>query len=120
MTHNPAFSDLRVGATVILRDWRGDTARGCAFLSPSGAWLMRASTGAVFPVTPRELLRVEHGAAETFSKLREGAAITSADWTGQPVEGIAQCNRAGLWECLDHEGARWTIEPYRLATIQEG
>ena len=120
MTHNKAFSDLRVGATVILRDWRGDTAHGQVFLSPSGAWLMRTLAGAVFPVTPRELIHVAQGAAETFSKLREGAAITIADWTGQPVEGIAQCNRAGLWECRDHEGARWIIEPYRLATIQEG
>ena len=120
MKHNQLFSDLRVGATVTLRDWRGDTVRGQAFLSPAGAWLMRTATGAVFPVMPRELLRVEHGAAETFSKLREGSAITIADWTGQPVKGIAHCNRAGNWECLDNEGARWIIEPYRLATIQEG
>ena len=119
MTHNKAFSDLRVGATVILREWRGDTAHGQVFLSPSGAWLMRTASGAVFPVTPRELIHVAQGAAETFSKLREGAAITIADWIGQPVQGTAHCNRAGNWECLDREGARWIIEPHRLATIHE-
>jgi hypothetical protein len=118
--HNREFANLRVGATVTLRDWRGDSIGGIAFLSSDGAWLMRTVTDAVFPVLPRELIAVKDGAAETFARLKAGALVTLADWQGGTVKGRAQCNRAGIWECKDAAGARWLIEPYRLAAIQEG
>jgi hypothetical protein len=119
--HSKEWAQLRVGATVTLRDWRGDTVRGVAFLSPAGAWLakMTSGTGYVFPIMPRELIAIEQGADEMMSRLKPGQAITLADWEGGTVKGRAQLNRAGIWECKDKDGARWLIEPYRLASIEE-
>jgi hypothetical protein len=118
--HNREFANLRVGATVTLRDWQGDTIKGIAFLSPTGAWLMRTGSGAVFPVLPRELIAVKDGAAETFAKLQDGARVTLADWQGGTVKGAAREMSPGVWECKDASGARWLIEPYRLVSIEEG
>jgi len=118
--HRNEFQNLRAGARVTLRDWRGDTVTGAAFLSAAGQWLMKTDTGGVFPVTPRELVAVKDGAAKYFTRLRDGQRVIIIDWEGHPVRGIAQCNRAGLWECKTADGARWLIEPYRLSLIEEG
>lgn len=118
--HTKEWAQLRVGATVTLRDWRGDTVRGEAFLSPAGAWLARmaSGTGHVFPVMPRELVRVENGADVMWAKLQAGARVTFADWEGGKVQGVAQCNRAGIWEAKDAAGARWLLESYRIISIE--
>jgi hypothetical protein len=117
--HRKEWSELRVGAAVILRDWKGDTLEGIAFLSPAGEWFARATSGACFPVMPRELVAVRNGASETWARLHDGAAVTFADWQGDMVKGKARRNRAGIWEVKDAAGARWLLEPYRLASIQE-
>jgi hypothetical protein len=118
MSKQDAFDNLRVGARVTLRDWQGNSIGGDAFLSPAMVWLAKTRTGAVYPIMPRELIDVENGAAEYFARLQEGAPVTICDWNGAPLRGIAQCNRAGIWECKDASGARWLIEPYRLVLIQ--
>lgn len=120
--HSKEMADLRVGATVTLRDWRGDTVTGTAFLSGAHGWLakMNSGTGHVFPVVPRELIRVENGAAEMWARLQEGARVTFADWEGGKVTGIAHKIPAGIWECKDAGGARWLLEPYRIVSIETG
>lgn len=119
--HSREWAQLRVGATVTLRDWRGDTVRGVAFLSPAGAWLakMTSGTGYVFPVMPRELINVENGADETWARLKVGARVTFVDWNGDKVTGIAQRIPAGVWEAKTPDGARWLLEAYRIETIEE-
>ena len=116
--HSREWSQLRVGCTVTLRDWRGDTVTGKAFLSPAGEWLMRMSSGSVFPILPRELIHVDYGAEAMFARLQEGARVTFADWEGATVAGIAHRIPAGIWECKDANGARWYLEPYRILTIE--
>lgn len=115
--HSAEWAQLRVGARVTLRDWRGDSVAGDAFLSPAGAWLMRTRMGSVFPVMPRELIRVENGADAMYSRLQEGALVTFADWEGGKVEGVAHHTPGGVWEAKDKDGARWLIEPYRLMSV---
>lgn len=119
--HSKEWGQLRVGATVTLRDWRGDSVTGEAFLSPGGGWLanMKSGTGHVFPIVPRELIKVVNGADETWARLQDGRVVTFIDWNGDKVTGIAQCNRAGLWECKTADGARWLLEPYRIAAVEE-
>jgi hypothetical protein len=118
--HTKEWRDLRADCRVTLRDWQGTTIKGDAFLSPDLAWLMRTGAGAVFPILPRELIRVQHGAAAKFTRLREGAAVVLIDWEGRPVKGTAREMSPGVWEAIAADGARWLIEPYRLASIQEG
>ena len=116
--HSKEYDNLRVGATVTLRAWRGDAISGTAFLDRDGQWLARTRAGSVLPILPRELIAVADGAAETYARLQAGALVTLIDWNGDKVRGIAQCNRAGIWECKDADGARWLIEPYRIAAIE--
>lgn len=118
--HKREFADLRVGATVTLRDWRGNSIGGAAFLGRDGEWLARMRSGAVLPILPRELIHVEHGAAEMFANLWAGAPVTIVDWQGGHVRGIAHCHASGIWECKSADGGRWLIEPYRLIAIGEG
>lgn len=115
--HRNEFRNLRVGARVTLRDWRGETLTGTAFLSPGGQWLARVREFAGVPITPRELIKVEDGAAQKFNMLREGARVTIADYEGGKVTGIARPMQNGLWECVAGDGARWLIEPYRLMEV---
>lgn len=115
--HRKEWAQLRVGARVTLRDWRGDAITGAAFLSPAGGWLVRTQSGAVFPITPRELIRVENGADEMFARLQEGARVAFAAGDGSTVTGIAHKIPAGIWECKDADGARWLIEPYALIEV---
>lgn len=116
--HSKEFAQLRVGARVTLRDWQGFKVEGAAFLSPNLGWLMRADSGSVFPVVPRELVAVADGADETWARLQAGARVTFCDWNADKVTGIAQCNRAGIWECKTADGARWLLEPSRIVSIE--
>lgn len=120
--HIREWAELRMGCTVTLRDWRGDTVTGEAFLTRTGDWLMRTKMGSVFPVTPRELIAVANGASEMWNRLVPGARVAFADWEGGRVTGIAQKIPAGIWECKDADGARWLLEPYAIISIepQEG
>jgi hypothetical protein len=117
--HSKEWADLRVGCRATLHDWRGDTITGITFWSGTGDWLLRTGTGAVFPVTPRELIRVANGASETWKRLVPGARVTFAAWDGSKVTGIAQKIPAGIWECKEANGARWLLEPRAVISIQE-
>ncbi len=116
--HRNEFAQLRVGAGVTLRDWRGDSVKGVAFLSPSGQWLARCASGAVFPVVPRELVAVADGADAAYARLQEGATVTLADWEGGKITGRAHQIPRGIWECKAADGARWLIEAYRIISIE--
>lgn len=120
--HSREWAELRVGCTVTLRDWRGDIVTGEAFLSPSGVWLMRMRSGAVFPVVPRELIAVANGASEMRKRLVPGARIEFVNWEGRRVIGIVRHNPGGVWEVKDPDGARWLLEPHTIVSItpQEG
>lgn len=116
--HKAEYADLRVGCRVTLRDWRGDSINGTAFLSPTGAWLARCTSGAVFPITPRELIAVENGAAEMYARLRAGARVRLAAWDGTVTVGVAGCSLNGTWLCKAADGARWLIEPHALMSVE--
>ncbi len=111
------FKDLRVGSRVTLRDWQRNMITGRAFLAPSGAWLMRTGASEVFPIVPREVVRVEDGACATFARLTPGARVVMIDYAGREARGIARPMQNGLWECVATDGARWLLEPCRLANI---
>lgn len=115
--HSREWGELRVGATVTLRDWRGERVTGEAFLSPGGQWLLRTGPRASLPIVPRELVAVANGAGELWARLRDGAVVTFADWEGGQVTGIARKIPAGIWEAKDKNGARWLLEPYRIVSI---
>lgn len=115
--HRAEYGDLRVGCRVTLRDWRGEAIGGEAFLSPAGAWLARTRADSAVPITPRELVAVENGAAAMYARLQEGASVTLDAWDGSTVRGIAVRLLCGDWCCKDATGARWLIEPYRLVSV---